>query len=92
MIVPRPRSVFHFVNRRILMTHFVYQRCRYLVDRALELLRRHIQFVFAVVVGVFTPDFALRPPAVCFVTLVRLHGDYRLYKLLAEQFGVYVVV
>lgn len=80
------------VHARKLMTHFVNERCRNLPDRAVELLRRHVQFVFALVFGVLFPYFTDRPPTVCFVPFVALYRDNGLFQLSVKQSFVCKVI
>ena len=48
--------------------------------------------VLAVVFAVLFPNLAERPPTVCFITLISLNRDNRLYKFAAEQLGVHKIV
>lgn len=84
MIIARTRRIFHLVNCRVLMTHFMNERCRNLPDRAVELLRRHVQFVLALILAVLFPNLTDRPPTIRFVPLVRLYRYDGLYKFPAE--------
>ena len=84
VIIPAAGAILHLIAIRILMYHFMEQRFRYLRERTIKELCRHVDFRRARFFAVLAPYLAADEPTQSLVLSVGANRYYRLFQLINE--------